>query len=126
MAQQEKRTAQRILIASTNPLFGRGLEKMLRQRTSEPAPEICITTSMAETLARLDEWKPDRVIVDYDDRAIDRGQFLSHFVSTDRPMQVMLVSLQANGAVVVYDRKLLTSAQAEDWLNFSADPPILP
>jgi cytochrome c oxidase subunit 2 len=126
MAQQEKRTAQRILIASTNPLFGRGLEKMLRQRASEPAPEICMASSMAETLARLDEWKPDRVIVDYDDHAIDRSQFLSHFVATDRPMQVMLVSLQANGAVVVYDRKLLTPAQAEDWLNLSSDPPVLP
>jgi cytochrome c oxidase subunit 2 len=122
MAHQEKRTAQRILIASTNPLFGRGLEKMLRQRISEPAPEICMTASMAETLARLDEWKPDRVIVDYDDHTIDRGEFLNHFVTTDHPMQVMLVSLQANGAVVVYDRKLLTSAQAEDWLNPGPDP----
>jgi cytochrome c oxidase subunit 2 len=32
-------------------------------------------------------------------------------------MQVMLVSLQESGQVVVYDRRTLTSAQAENWLN---------
>ncbi len=34
MAQPEKRTAQKVLIASANPLFGKGLENMLRQRVT--------------------------------------------------------------------------------------------
>jgi len=116
-AQVEKRAARRILIASGNPLFGRGLEKMLRQRTVGSPPEIRMATSMPVTLQHLESWKPDLVIVDYDDRTIVRGEFLNHFVTTDTPMQLMLVSLQASGAVVVYDRKSLTPAQAEDWLS---------
>ncbi len=117
MAQQEKRTARKVLIASANPLFGKGLENMLRQRVTGALPEIRMAGSMVETLEIMQSWTPDLVVVDYDDRTIDRAEFLSQFVATDQPMQVMLVSLQASGAVVVYDRKTLTPAQAEDWLN---------
>jgi cytochrome c oxidase subunit II len=67
----------------------------------------------------LETWQPDVVIVDYDDHKIERGEFLNYFVKSQRPMQVMLVSLQENGSVVVYDRRVLTSDQAEDWLSFS-------
>jgi len=74
------------------------------------------------TLARLESWQPDLVIVDHDDQTIQRGEFLSHFITGDRPMQVMLVSLQASGAVVVYDRRSLSPAQAEDWLNLPWQP----
>ncbi len=117
MAEQEKHAARRVLIASANPLFGKGLAKMLLQRSSGGLPEIRMASSMAETLIQLGEWKPDLVIVDYDDRTIDRVKFLNHFMESDQPMQVMLVSLQASGEVVVYDRKTLTPAQAEDWLS---------
>ena len=57
------------------------------------------------------------MFVDYDDRTIHREEFLSHFITGDQPMQVVLVSLQASGEVVVYDRRTLTPAQAADWLN---------
>jgi cytochrome c oxidase subunit 2 len=123
MAQPEKRTARKVLIASANPLFGKGLENMLRQRGSGVLPDIRMAGSMVETLEIMQSWTPDLVVVDYDDRTIDRGEFLSHFVATDQPMQVMLVSLQASGAVVVYDRKTLTPAQAEDWLNLNPETP---
>jgi cytochrome c oxidase subunit II len=119
MAQQQKRSVQRVLIASGNPLFGRGLEKILRQRNSANPPEIRMVSSMAETHSQMEEWQPELVIVDYDDHTIDRSKFLGYFVASDTPMQVMLVSLQASGAVVVYDRKTLTPAQAEDWLSLS-------
>lgn len=62
------------------------------------------------------------VIVDYDDRTIHREEFLSHFIFGDRPMQVVLVSLQASGEVVVYDRRTMTPAQAEDWLSLPWQP----
>jgi cytochrome c oxidase subunit 2 len=71
-------------------------------------------------LSRLESWNPDLVIVDYDDRTIHREEFLTHFIVGDRPMQVMLVSLQASGEVVVYDRRTMTPAQAEDWLTLPA------
>ena len=87
-------------------------------RTGErKSVDFNLASSMEETLARLESWQPDLVIVDYDDRTIHREEFLSHFIAGDRPMQVMLVSLQASGAVVVYDRRTLTPAQAEDWLS---------
>jgi cytochrome c oxidase subunit II len=72
---------------------------------------------MEEAVAVLEDWQPNLVIVDYDDRTIHRAAFLSHFIAGDRPMQVMLVSLRASGEVVVYDRRTLTPAQAEDWLD---------
>lgn len=107
----------RVLIASANPLFGKGLQKLYGERWGKNAVEFILASSMGETLAKLDSWQPDLVIVDYDDKTIHREEFLSHFIAGDRPMQVVLVSLQASGAVVVYDRHTLTPAQAENWLN---------
>jgi cytochrome c oxidase subunit 2 len=112
----------RVLIASANPLFGKGLQKIYSERWGVEAVEFSLTRSMEETLARMESWKPHLVIVDHDDQTIHREEFLSHFITGDRPMQVMLVSLQASGAVVVYDRRSLSPAQAEDWLNLPWQP----
>lgn len=109
----------RVLIASANPLFGKGLEKMILGRWGERRPSIRFTKSTAETLAAVEEWQPDLVLIDYDDKTISRAEFMRQFGVDDRPMQVMLVSLQASGAVVVYDRRTLTPAQAQDWLNLA-------
>jgi cytochrome c oxidase subunit 2 len=110
---------QRILIASGNPLFAKGLEKMVTQRWRGTQLELRTTRTTAETLEIMDFWRPELVIVDYDDVKINRSEFLNYFVSGQQPMQVMLVSLQESGAVVVYDRRTLTPAQADDWLNLS-------
>jgi cytochrome c oxidase subunit II len=120
MPPKEIKQLKRVFIASANPLFGKGLEKLLLEHSTGQEPEIRSASSMAETLSQLGEWQPDLVIVDHDDRTINRIEFLTHFVETDLPMRVMLVSLQASGAVVVYNRRTLTSAQAEDWLNLSS------
>ena len=117
MIQTNNRPLKRVLIASANPLFAKGLEKIYGDRWGKDAVELSLANSMGETLSRLESWNPDLVIVDYDDRTIHREEFLSHFIVGDRPMKVMLVSLQASGEVVVYDRRSLTPAQAEDWLN---------
>ncbi len=112
----------KVLIASANPLFGKGLQQIYHQRFE--AVEFLLTSTMEETLAQLDRWQPDLVIVDYDDKTIHREEFLSHFITGQRPMQVMLVSLRESGAVVVYDRKTLTPAQADAWLSdFQPNPP---
>ena len=117
MTNQQNRPIKRVLIASANPLFAKGLEKIYGDKWGKDAVELRLANSMGETLSRLESWNPDLVIVDYDDRTIHREEFLSHFIVGDRPMKVMLVSLQASGEVVVYDRRTLTPAQAEDWLN---------
>jgi cytochrome c oxidase subunit II len=126
MTQPKNRPLKRVLIASANPLFAKGLEKIYGDRWGKDAVELRLANSMGETLSRLESWNPDLVIVDYDDRTIHREEFLSHFIAGDRPMQVMLVSLQASGEVVVYDRRTLTPAQAEDWLNLPWQTPPQP
>ena len=107
----------RVLIVSANPLFREGLRKMYAERWGEKASIVGTPTSMADALSALETHQPDLVIVDYDDKTINRDEFLNRFVTGKAPMQVMLVSLQESGQVVVYDRRTLTSAQAEDWLN---------
>ena len=107
----------RVIIVSANPLFREGLRKLYADRWGDKAVIVGMLKSMDDSLAALETHKPDLVIVDYDDKAINRDVFMSRFVTGKAPMQVMLVSLQESGQVVVYDRRTLTSAQAEDWLN---------
>jgi cytochrome c oxidase subunit II len=111
----------RVLIASANPLFARGLQKLVAQRWENRGVEVRLVGNMDEVTAALETWQPNLVIVDYDDAGkpgkIQREAFLSRFIAGDQPMQVMLVSLRASGEVVVYDRRTMTPAQAEDWLD---------
>lgn len=118
MDQLSGQPARRILIASANPLFSQGLKKLLSERWQHIA-EMRLVSSMDDTLHALKNWLPDLVVLDYDDHSLNRVEFLNHFVAGETPMQVMLVSLQASGDVVVYDRRTLTTAQMEDWLGSS-------
>ncbi len=123
MGNLDRGKEKRVLIASANPLFGKGLEKMILHRWGKEQAEIRLTKNTADTLVALDEWQPNLVLIDYDDKTISRAEFMHQFGVDDRPMQVMLVSLQASGGVVVYDRRTLTPAQAQDWLNLTGSPP---
>lgn len=107
----------RVLLVSANPLFREGLRKLYAERWSGKASIIGTPASMTDALSALETYEPDLVIVDYDDKTINRDEFLNRFVTGKTPMQVMLVSLQESGQVVVYDRRTLTPAQAENWLN---------
>ena len=107
----------RVLIVSANPLFREGLRKVYAERWSGKADIVAMPTTMDETVLALEKYQPDLVIVDYDDKNINRAEFLNRFVTGQSPMQVMLVSLDESGEVVVYDRRRLTSAQAQNWLN---------
>jgi cytochrome c oxidase subunit 2 len=126
MSETKREPLRRVLIASANPLFARGLQKMVAQRWESRGAEIRLAGSMQEALAALETWQPDLVIVDYDDvgrpGSIQREAFLSHFIAGKRAMQVMLVSLGASGEVVVYDRRTLSPDQAEDWLDLPWAP----
>jgi cytochrome c oxidase subunit 2 len=106
----------RILIASANSLFGHGLHKVYAERWSEQNVDVMTVKTMQETLAQLESHQPDLVIVDYDDKAINRDEFLNRFVTGEMPMKVILVSLTTSEPVVIYNRIQLTAAQVEDWL----------
>lgn len=114
----------RILIASANPLFALGLQKMVIDHRAKSGAEVRLAGSMDKATAILNEWQPELVIVDYDDLSIKRAVFLNHFISSTGPLQVMLVSLRASGEVVVFDRRVLTTDQAEEWLDLprASDP----
>ncbi len=112
----EKPQYRRVLIASANPLFGKGLEKLIQRQGSTTEVQIRLVRATVELLHEMETWRPDLVFVDYDDKSISRVDFLQKFVDSDYPAQVMLVSLHADG-VVVYDRKTMTPAQVGDWLN---------
>ena len=105
----------RVLIVSANPLFREGLRKVYAERWESKAFIAGMATTMSQALEALKHHQPDLVIVDYDDKTINRAEFLEHFVSDEAPMQVMLVSLGQSGEVLIYDRKRLTPAQAETW-----------
>ncbi|MDX9993120.1 MAG: hypothetical protein RBS68_13860 [Anaerolineales bacterium] len=113
----------RVLIVSANPLFREGLRKIYAERWETKAFIAGTAVTMQEALEALRYHKPDLVIVDYDDKTINRTEFLGHFVSEETPMQVMLVSLGQSGEVLIYDRKRLTPAQAETWDPWPSETP---
>lgn len=106
-----------VIIASANPLFGKGLLRLFEGHWKHMSREIMLTTSLAETITKIESFQPDLVIIDCDDEQISRTEFLNYFVSQAQPMQVMLVSLKDTGAVMVYDRKMMTSNQIDEWLS---------
>lgn len=106
----------RILIASANPLFREGLHKLYAEEWQEQQVSVEMAKTMDETLEFLERNEPDLVIVDHDDKTINRGEFLNRFVSGEMPMKVFLVSLSSTEPIVIYNRMQLTAAQAEDWL----------
>lgn len=109
--------SRRVLIISANPLFREGLRKLYAERWGEKAATVSLLTTLDEALHALETQQSAVVIVDYDDKTINRDVFMKRFVTGETPMQVMLVSLKESGQVVMYDRRTLTIAQAEDWLK---------
>lgn len=115
MTSQER--GRRILIVSSHPLFGAGLSRLLRKRQSPRVQAIDMASNTDEAVTALMTLTPDLVIVDYDDEAVKRKEFLAHFVEGKEAMRVVLVSLKEGGEVVVYDRHTLAPTQMEDWLE---------
>jgi len=113
----------RALIVSGHPLFSAGLRNLLRDRHVEKlrghvdVEVVGLANSIEEALTALGTLKPDIVIVDCDDKTVNREAFLARFVEGGSPMRVVLVSLKEGGEVVVYDRRTLAPTQMVDWLE---------
>ncbi len=108
--------SRKILIASANALFREGLQKVYAEQWREQNVGVLMAKTMGETLDMLESHQPDLVIVDHDDKTINRDEFLNRFMIDEMPMKVILVSLASSEPVVIYNRMQLTAAQAEDWL----------
>lgn len=107
----------RVLIASGHALFAQGLSSLLRERQAQGVEVAGVVTNLDEAMSALETLNPDLVIVDYDDEALNRDEFLARFVEGEKKLRVVLLSLQGTNEAVVYDRRTLAAAQIDDWLK---------
>ena len=113
----ERVRPQRILIASSHALFGQGLRSLLLARQKADVEVVGMVSNLGEALAAIDMLEPDLVIVDYDDRALNREEFLTRFVGSEKKLRVVLLSLQNPEEAIVYDRRTMQAAQVDRWLE---------
>jgi cytochrome c oxidase subunit 2 len=107
----------RVLIASSHALFGKGLRSLLQERQPAGVEVVGMVSNLEEALAALDRLNPDLIIVDYDDEALNRDEFLARFVEGEKKLRVVLLSLQSGKEALVYDRRTLAASQIDDWLE---------
>ena len=111
-------TARKVLIVSSHPLFGKGIERLLRNRAGGELEVVVMMPSGEGELTALEKYQPDLVIVDEDDDLVNRDDFLAHFISSDRKIRVVLLSLKKGSSqAVVYDRRTMAASNIDDWLK---------
>lgn len=116
-SRSEPTNKRRVLIASSHPLFGQGLRRLLQERQPAGVEVVGMVANLQEALQALDRLNPDLIIVDYDDERLNREEFLARFVEGEKKLRVVLLSLQSAREAVVYDRRTLAAAQIDDWLE---------
>lgn len=108
----------RVLIASSHPLFAKGLRGLLQKRQEADVVVVGIVATIDEAMQALQSLHPDLVIVDYDDERVNRDEFLARFVEGEGSLRVVLLSLKEGGnEAIVYDRRSMAASQIEDWLE---------
>jgi DNA-binding NarL/FixJ family response regulator len=107
----------RILIASNHSLFLNGLKRLLEEREEGDVRVVGLVKNLQETLTAIDELDPDLIVVDYDDDALNRDEFLARFVEGEKEMRVVLLSLQGSSDAVVYDRRNMSASLIDNWLE---------
>jgi len=117
----ERGRPQRVLIASSHALFGQGLRSLLQSRQEADVEVVGVVSNFEEAVEALNRLNPDLVIVDYDDTELNREDFLTHFVESEKKLRVVLLSLQNGEDAIVYDRRTLAAAQIDDWLEEWSD-----
>lgn len=117
MAIEQAGTPRRVLIVSSHPLFGKGIQRLLQARLAPGSSVVGMVSTVEEAVSAINSANPDLVIVDYDDDRVNRDEFLARFVETARQLRVVLLSLKEGGSqAIVYDRRTLAAAQIDDWL----------
>jgi cytochrome c oxidase subunit 2 len=107
----------RVLIASSHGLFAQGLNSLLREREAAGVEVVGVVSDLEQAMEALEKLNPDLVIVDYDDDALNRDEFLARFVEGEKKLRVVLLSLQSGTEALVYDRRTLAASQIDDWLE---------
>jgi CheY-like chemotaxis protein len=109
--------SRRVLIASSHSLFGQGLRSLLRERKEAGVEIVGMVSNLDEALLALDQLNPDLIIVDYDDKKLNRDEFLARFVEGEKKLRVVLLSLQSAQEAIIYDRRTMAAHQIDDWLE---------
>jgi cytochrome c oxidase subunit II len=108
----------RVLIASSHPLFAKGLLSLLQKRQKAEVEVVGLVSTIEEALTALQSLNPDLVVVDYDDKKVNRDDFLQRFVTGEGRLRVVLLSLKEGGdEAIVYDRRSLAASRIDDWLE---------
>jgi len=116
----------RVLIASSHALFGQGLRSLLEKQQQGNVEIVGLVSNLEEAIQALEKEEPDLVIVDYDDRSLNRDEFLAHFVEGEKKLRVVLLSLQGSDNALIYDRRTLAASQIDEWFEewtFSKEEP---
>ncbi|HEX9027956.1 MAG TPA: cytochrome c oxidase subunit II [Anaerolineales bacterium] len=119
----------RVLIASSHPLFGQGLRRLLQERQGAGVVVVGMVSNLDQALTALEKLDPDLIIVDYDDVVLNRDEFLARFVEGEKKLRVVLLSLQSAQNAIIYDRRTLAASQIDNWLeewNYADDSQVLP
>jgi DNA-binding NarL/FixJ family response regulator len=118
MAQIVDQESRRVLIVSSHPLFGKGIQHLLESRPNGEIYAVNLVSSVEAAVSALEKLLPHLVVVDYDDQDVNRDEFLARFVESEHQMRVVLLSLKEGGSTaIVYDRRSLAASQTEDWLH---------
>jgi cytochrome c oxidase subunit 2 len=117
MSGSNKPPTRRVLIASSHPLFGQGLRSLLQERSGAGVEVVGVVANLEEALEALERIHPDLIVVDYDDKKLNRDEFLARFVEGERKLRVVLLSLQSGKDALVYDRRTLAASQIDNWLE---------
>ena len=118
MSESKPTNPRKILIVSSHPLFGKGIRHLLETHQGDRVDVIGIVSNIEDAMQFLLERKPDLVIVDYDDGAVNRDEFLARFLESENQLRVVLLSLKEGGSnAIVYDRRNFEASQIDDWFQ---------
>jgi len=114
---------QRVLIASSHSLFGKGLMSLLADRWREKIEIVGLVSNIDEAMDALATLSPSLLIVDYDDTHLNRDDFLGQFIKGTSEVRIVMLSLkdgEEGAEAIVYDRKTLSASKIEDWLEIDS------
>lgn len=107
----------KVLIASANSIFRNGIEKILSKRIDFNSLTVHQVTKLEDLEKKYSKIKPSILIIDFDDKNINKKKFMDSFFDEKRDTQLLLVSLQEGGNVVFYKRQVFSTDQALEWLR---------
>jgi DNA-binding NarL/FixJ family response regulator len=110
-----------VLIASANSIFRTGILKLLSKRSDFKNLLIHQVSGIKELIKKYSKFKPRVIIIDYDDKNINKKVFLDTFFEQQHDAQLLLVSLQHSGNIMFYKRQVLSADQAHQWLQIPWD-----